>query len=308
MSGIIFVIWATVCSLYTLLYWLVPFTSFGTGFILASAISLITAYPVGWVLLSYASKMKIQGQAVKQDNRVKDKLINILGHDLKGPLNNIKQTLLLLHEGYIHQDEFDHLVKHLAKDIDSTLNLTSNLVKWINVQKKDFSPETCNVNVRELVRECITLYDPVALEKNIELVNYNPVNVEMQTDPEMIKIVLRNLVGNAIKFSHPHSSVEVSYEISSTEITFSVMDYGVGMSPQDVKLLFSPSEIKSQTGTNQEKGTGLGINLCKTVINKLNGKIWVETELGEGTTFYFTVPSPSIKILTAKSDLTPTVI
>ncbi|MEM6524937.1 MAG: HAMP domain-containing sensor histidine kinase [Bacteroidota bacterium] len=307
MSGVVLVVWVTVCSLYTLLYWFIPFTSFSTGFLLASVISLITAYPVGWIILSYASKMKSQSQMAKEDNKVKDKLINILGHDLKGPLNNIKQTLVLLNDGHINRDEFDHLSKNLTKDVDSTLNLTSNLVKWINVQQKDFRPEILRVNIAELIKECITLYDPIALEKNIELDYYSPINLEMDTDPEMIKIVLRNLIGNAIKFSHAHNKIDIDHDISGTEVTFSIADYGIGMSPQDAKALFSLNEVKSQVGTNQEKGTGLGMNLCKTVVNKLEGRIWVDAKLGEGTTFHFTVPSPYIKVLSKKPNLEPSI-
>ncbi len=300
LSGVVLISWTTVCSLYSILYWFVPFASFWTGFILATLISVITAYPMGLIILSYASKLKSQSKAAEADNQVKNKLIYILGHDLKSPLNNIRQTLSMLDHGHIDQNEFNHLTKILAKDIGSTLNLTSNLIKWINIQQNDFKPEIKSVKISELIKECASLYMPIAREKNIDLLVNTGVDIEMDSDPEMIKIVLRNLLSNAIKFSHPHSKINIDQNISGSEVSLSVADYGVGMSKEEVDILFSLTEVKSQVGTNQEKGTGLGVNLCKTVIEKLGGKIWAEGKLGEGTTFTFTVPSPNIKVISKR--------
>lgn len=203
MTGVVLIILTTVCTLYSIIYWFIPFTSFWSGLLIAAIIGLITSYPIGWIIFSYASKMKSQSKAAKADSRVKNKLINILGHDLKSPLTNIKQTLVLLNSGHINQDEFNHLTKLLTKDIDSTLTLTSNLIKWINVQQKDFKPEIKAIKVSDLINECISLYLPIAREKNITLVSNRGIDFNINSDPEMIKIVLRNLLSNAIKFSHP---------------------------------------------------------------------------------------------------------
>jgi len=286
--------WASVSVLYSLFYWLIPFTSFWSGFLLASAISIVLGYPISLLAVSYAIKIKSQSEEAEANNETKNRLINILGHDLKSPLNNIQQTLYMLDAKMISPEEFSNLVRLLSKNVESTLNLTNNLIKWIHLQQRDFTPRKVRTRIISLLQESIDIYQSMASDKRIDLQISAIDDYEAESDPEMIKIVLRNLLSNAIKYTNENGKVVLTFSVMGNLLVFQVKDNGVGMSPERVNSLFKLVNLESAHGTHDEKGTGLGLNLCKNVADKLGGHIWVRSEVGKGTTFYFSVPSPKL--------------
>lgn len=296
-TGVVVIACGVVLILYSILYWFVPFASFWSGFILAAIISLVTAYPLGSMVNSYALKLKTQSKAAKADSATKNKLINILSHDLNSPLNNIKQTLIMLESEIISREDFLGLSKSLSKEIDRTLTLTSNLIKWIQIQRRDFKPDMVKLKIGEVIEECIHLYIPISKEKGITL-NYNPsTDYEFESDPEMIKIIVRNLLSNAIKYSHQNGIVEIHVLADEKTASVLVTDTGVGMSEDEVRRLLAMNTLTSQPGTNEEKGTGLGISLCKTVVGQLNGDLSAKSREGSGTTFQLDIPAPNLRRL-----------
>ncbi len=252
---------------------------------------------MGWIVLSYASKMRSQSRAARMNSAMKNKLINILSHDLSSPLSNIKHTLDMLESKFIDRDEFNDISKTLSRDIDLTLTLTSNLIKWINVQRKDFKPEIVKFKLNDAIDECIRLYTPMAKDKRISLDYDKSYDFELESDPEMIKIVLRNLLSNAIKFSHANATILIAAGTIDNQLSMSVADDGIGIAEKEVHKLFAENTLQSQLGTNEEKGTGVGLTLCKTILGKLNGNIYAKSKLGSGTTFYFNIPAPNLKRL-----------
>lgn len=289
-----------VLVLYSILYLVIPFTSFWTGMAIAAVIALVVASPVSFLMVGYAEKIRNQRREAIANDETKSKLINVLGHDIKSPLNNIKQTLYMLNSNMLDEEEFDQLVLLLSKNVDSTLNLTNNLIKWIHVQQYDFKPKIVKTRVHVLLQETVEIYHTMASDKKITLTVSCEEDYETESDPEMIKIVIRNLLSNAIKFTHENGKVQLDFRVMGNLLVFQVKDNGIGMNPDRVNSPVKLRHIESEYGTQQEKGTGLGLNLCKNVADKLGGHIWVRSGIGKGTTFYFSVPVPMLTKVVAE--------
>jgi signal transduction histidine kinase len=152
----------------------------------------------------------------------------------------------------------------------------------------EFNPEC--FDIIPLIDEVMLLSNDIAKQKSILITNTLPPSIQVIADKDMISTVLRNLISNAIKFTHPKGKITISAIDKQNQLIVSVSDTGVGLSKERIDTLFNISDGYSTTGTQDEKGTGLGLILCKEFINKNNGEIWVESKLGIGTTIYFSLP------------------
>lgn len=276
--------------LYSIGYAIYPYTSYKSGLMFAIVIALLIGYPMGRLVTMYNAAIREQNKQIKKSNETKNQLISILGHDIKSPLNNIKKMLDLLVSKDITEAELKQISRQLHNDVDSTLTLTNNLINWIKIQKIDYAPHYEQFKIRDVVDETITLYQPIAENKNIVLeVNY-PEDKHMHSDPEMCKIVLRNLVSNSIKFSNPGSKVLVKVTSNDNFHHFEIRDEGVGLEKEEVDNLLNSNNISSHLGTNNEKGNGIGLHLTKQIITQLGGNISLESSPGSGTTFYIKLP------------------
>lgn len=170
------------------------------------------------------------------------------------------------------------------------MNLLMNLMDWARSQtgKMEFSPE--HFEFVGFIIENIALFDDIAWQKSITIKKVLPDNLPVFADKQMINTILRNFVSNAIKFTHPGGAVTVSTSRTLTEITISVSDNGLGIAGERISKLFRIDESFSTPDTNKEKGTGLGLILCKEFVDKHGGRIWVESEEGKGSTFTITLP------------------
>lgn len=277
--------------LYVILHQIIPFTSFWTGMILVVIISPIVAYPLGHALTHYSQVLEKKHEELYANNEIKNRLIYILSHDIKSPLNNIQQTLRLVSNGYVNPEEFRGLSNDLYSDVDRTLNLTNNLISWINVQQNDFKPDKVTFDINKVMSETIDLYKPIAERKGIMIEMTSEEGLTINSDPEMWKIVLRNLISNAIKFTNSEGFVHLGIKSDAKEILCWISDNGVGIKAQKLPGILSEGYMESELGTENEKGTGLGLNLVKNVMNKLQGDISVESKENVGTTFYFSIPN-----------------
>jgi signal transduction histidine kinase len=170
------------------------------------------------------------------------------------------------------------------------MDLLMNLMEWSQSQtgRIEFTPKT--LEVVSLINEIALLFDDIAGQKSITIKRSLPPNALVVADKAMISTVLRNLISNAIKFSYPDGEIVISAKEIKNELTVSVTDNGVGISKASINELFRIDKNHSTQGTLNEKGTGLGLVLCKEFVEKHGGKIWVESEEGKGSTFYFTIP------------------
>jgi signal transduction histidine kinase len=229
---------------------------------------------------------------LKEANATKDKFFSIIAHDLKNPFIALIGFTDYLKENFksINPDEAEHMIELMNNSSRSTYSLLEDLLMWSRSQlgKISYLPEKVSLN--QLWKEIELLVINQARNKNIDIVFHDPQKVILFCDQNMFKIILRNLVTNAIKFSYPGSSVTISAEPEKINAIISVTDKGVGIDPGRFENLWQIGAGSSAKGTKQESGTGLGLILCKEFVETHGGKIWVESELNVGSSFKFTIP------------------
>lgn len=226
-------------------------------------------------------------------NTNKDKLFNIIAHDLRGPFNSLMGYLNISVEDFSNLSN-DELYSYIVsvKDISSgVLELLNNLLIWAQNQWKGISFNPQPLNLSEIVNEALKPLILRANSKNISIVNNIADNSFLNGDRNLLETIIRNLISNSIKFTNRNGQIIVESSYSKDFITISVKDTGVGMTNDIIDKLFMVSKNKSNKGTEGEAGTGLGLLICKDFVEKHGGKIWVSSEPGVGSTFSFSVPS-----------------
>lgn len=236
-----------------------------------------------------------QAQKLNELNNLKDRLISVLAHDLRAPLSTLRGLFGLLEDDTISHEQFLDMIPQALKKLEYTSDFLDTLLFWINSQMENFDSSSVSFPIKEVVSYEVSSYCEQALEKGIILVDNVSDNITVAADPNSIRIVIRNLITNAIKFSRKNDVITLSaYYQDDNYILLSIKDTGVGMSEKQLNKLFK-SKVDSGTGTNNESGTGMGLLFCKDLIEKCNGKIWVESTQGSGTEFFFTLPIGTIK-------------
>ncbi len=229
---------------------------------------------------------------LKELNSTKEKLFSIIAHDLRSPFNSILGLSELLIEEGDSLDVAGYKMYSSTINISAknTLVLLDNLLNWAESQTGQISFNPKKHILSSIIYEIFELLDSIAKNKNIVL-NYIPSEeIEVFADLNMIKTVLRNLISNAIKFTNSNGKINVYALLKDTFIEIAVSDNGVGIDLKTQNKLFNLETNQSSIGTENEKGTGLGLILCKEFVEKHGGKIWIESELGKGSNFKFTLP------------------
>ncbi len=242
---------------------------------------------------SLETKVHERTLELQEINATKDKFFSIIAHDLANPFNYLIGMTDFLSENIetVDAETRDELILKLNDSATSAFDLLSNLLVWARSQQKMIKISPKNYNLKELTDTSIKPLINIAKEKNIQLLNKIQLNKDVYIDQYMVSTVIRNLVNNAIKFTNYNGIIEIEAIKNENIVTISVKDNGVGMSEEIQSKIFKIGEKVSTHGTNNESGTGLGLILCNEFISKNNGKIWVESIVGIGSTFYFTVPS-----------------
>ncbi len=225
-------------------------------------------------------------------NADKDRFISILGHDLKNPFNNILGFSEILTDEIdsFNKDEIKDIVKNINKSAKITNKLLDDILMWGRTQQGNIPFKPLEFSLADTCKDTIEILNPTAHSKNITI-NYSlKDHINIYADADMLKTVLRNLVSNAIKFTNIGGLINIKAEQLDSKITISVSDNGIGIAPDDMLKLFDISQILTTKGTAGETGTGLGLLLCKELVEKHGGKIWVESEVGKGSEFKFTLP------------------
>jgi len=237
-------------------------------------------------------------------NATKDKFFSIIAHDLRGPFSNFVSLIRIIIESFdqFEKEQLKNYIREIQNSAQSTYNLLENLLDWSRSQKGDIKFNPVKVDVNQVIIENIELLHNIAEKKKITI-KYEPVNdVFALVDQEMLKTVIRNLISNAIKFTYQEGEIEVNVGEGRIYHLISVKDNGMGIKKDDLNKLFRIDIHHTTTGTKKEKGTGLGLILCKEFVERNGGKIWVESEVGNlqdgksgGTKFEFTIPIYKIK-------------
>lgn len=237
-------------------------------------------------------RMRQQKEELDELNATKDKFFSILAHDLKNPFASLYSLSQVVDENYENLEEEDKLIalKRIHQSAELIYNLLENLLTWSKSQsgRMEYSPSLFDLSA--LIQENINLHMIPAEKKGIRLRTSVCEACTAYADRQMISTVLRNLVNNAVKFTESGKEVEVSVRKEGKFLELEVRDQGVGIAPENLKNLFRIDVKYKTVGTSGEKGTGLGLILCHEFILKNNGAIWCQSELGKGTSFFFTVP------------------
>jgi signal transduction histidine kinase/ligand-binding sensor domain-containing protein len=234
-------------------------------------------------------EIQAQSQQLFESNHVKDKLFSIIAHDLKSPLGILSSVLSFIKAGSFSEEEFKTEIDNLAKNVELTSDLLDNLLHWAKTQMHGTKVNPSSFDLYEAVEKKVLLYLKQASDKGIDLENQVNSKLKAYADRDMIQLVLRNLITNAIKFCNTDNKITITASNDNGTITVCVADTGIGIPEEHIRKLFG-IEMFSTFGTSNEKGTGLGLTLCKEFIALNNGKIWVESSVHSGSRFYFTIP------------------
>ena len=237
-------------------------------------------------------KLKEQTELLNDLNRTKDKFFTIIAHDLKGPFCSILGLTELLVTEYdnISEEERLSFIKLLHSSSNSTYKLLEDLLEWARLQRGQIEIRKEELNLIGLINESIEPSLSNARKKGITVIKNIEDHISVMVDDNSIKTIIRNLFNNAIKYTPNGGFVEFNALQNENDIEISIADTGIGMSPDRISKLFRIETSHSRLGTNDESGTGLGLILCKEIIAKNDGKIWVESEPGKGSIFKFSIP------------------
>jgi signal transduction histidine kinase len=229
---------------------------------------------------------------LKELNSTKDKLFSIIGHDLRSPFNNILGFSKLLIEK-VNDPSFtknENYLKFIYNSANNTLILLDNLLNWAKSQTGMINLNRERIVLSDSILEIIKHYNPIAKAKNITLNYFTEDEIEIYADKNLLNTVLRNLISNAIKFTNTKGKISI-YAIENKDfVEVTISDNGIGISKERLKQLFLLTPDSCAVGTANEKGSGLGLLICKDFIEKHNGKLWVESIEGRGSDFKFTLP------------------
>jgi ligand-binding sensor domain-containing protein/signal transduction histidine kinase len=233
-----------------------------------------------------------QRDELNELNATKDRFFSILAHDLKNPFSSLYSLSELAVDQYEHMEENEKLLtlQKINQSSELIYKLLENLLTWSRSQRGDldYSPELFNLSA--LAEVNLNLHRLAAEKKKIRLVSEMPEDLKVFADREMINTVIRNLVNNAVKYSHPGGSVELRILQKDPVAEIRVRDEGTGISPENLEKIFRIDTKFKLPGTGGEKGTGLGLTLCRDFVEKNAGRIRAESIAGEGTTFIVTIP------------------
>lgn len=222
-------------------------------------------------------------------NNEKNKLFSIISHDLKSPLDSIRGFLELLADNALDEDDQKKIQEELIMQTKYTSDLLVNLMSWAKTQMHGVTVNLAPLNLSSFVEEIVDNKIWIAARKQITVTYAIDPGIEVVCDKDMLNIVLRNLVNNAIKFTNPNGMVTIKAVADNGRAIVSVKDTGIGI-PKEKQADIFTLKTRSTFGTNREKGIGLGLMMCKEFIDYQNGEIWFETEVGKGSTFFVSLP------------------
>jgi signal transduction histidine kinase len=242
------------------------------------------------LLITKNEEIKKHQEHLQEVNEMKDRIFSIIGHDLKSPVATLKNSFELLMKGDYDKDKIREFHEMMYENISPIYNLLENLLLWAKNQQNDitFKPKQCNL--QEIINDNIKLLNNNAKQKQITLEAEYDGSLEAEVDYNMISTVVRNLLSNAIKFSYPGNDVLVKAHSGNNKVIISVNDKGMGISEEELNKILHTDQHFSKRGTEKEKGSGLGLNICKKFIQLHNGTFNAFSEEGTGSQFIFTIP------------------
>jgi two-component system, sensor histidine kinase and response regulator len=238
-----------------------------------------------------AQKEQISGQAaeLRLANATKDKLFAIIGHDLRGPVGSLGMMLGMLNNNELSRDEFREVSKDIKGQVDTVYTTMENLLIWSRAQMKGIQTVKKIIDMAQIAHRQIGLLQKTAEAKQLLIQNEMADGSHALADTDQMDFVLRNLLANAIKFTPSGGRITLSASKANGWLTLSVKDTGGGIDADVLPKLFTIDHVSTSSSSGSESGTGLGLVMCKEFVENNGGKIWVESEEGQGSNFYFTL-------------------
>ncbi|WP_420580537.1 sensor histidine kinase [Reichenbachiella sp.] len=272
-------------------YWWFP-NDYHAGQLPNVMINWVIASMAGYILEKSSRKAFANGYLLKQKNiesesynTLKNKLLSVVSHDVQSPLNSINSVLSMFKEKAISPADSTALFQKIQEQVSGTIGYVQKILFWTKNQMNGFQINKQEISLRREIDKCIAGFKNLADEKNIKIENHVDHSSEVYADLEMLDIVLRNLLGNAIKFSPEQTTVKVSFHSNEKWDELAIQDHGVGIEKDRLEKIFTFSHVHT-TGTRLERGSGIGLSLCSEFMTKLGGELAVESEIGKGSTFY----------------------
>ena len=231
-----------------------------------------------------------KNQLLEEDNRTKDKLLSIISHDLRNPITNTQTILSLINKGALTEEESKTLLEQLETQYINTTGLLDNLLGWLKSQITGKELEKTDINVYELMNGMHLEQKIALMRKRIKFINNTSSDANIMAEKEMIKIIFRNLITNAIKFTPLDGRIEISFTQDDDYSYVRIKDSGIGMS-EEILQKVNAQKYFTRTGTLQEKGSGFGLILCRDLLQKQGGVLLIESAKGEGSTFTVKLPN-----------------
>jgi two-component system, sensor histidine kinase and response regulator len=239
-------------------------------------------------------QLETTNRQLQKINAGKDKFFSIIAHDLRSPftgLLNLLQAILDDFDSY-ERDRLRRLLRRMHTAAQTTYALLTNLLEWSRVESGALTPEPVNILLPNLIQANLHMLNQQAAQKQIALTSTMPEGLTIYADYRMIETVLRNLLTNALKFTNSGGSIEVSVCQRETQVEITVSDTGIGIPPDSLSKLFRIDSKYQRPGTASEEGSGLGLVLCKELVEKNNGTIRVESAVNQGSRFIVSLPRP----------------
>ncbi len=243
-----------------------------------------------------------QAEALQKANLQKSKLFSIIAHDLKSPLGSLKSLLTIIDPSILTSADLERMKNEIGSRVEVIYGAMENLLGWAYGQMEMETLQLQSVDVARVTREMVELYGPIAEKKEIVIVSTVPENSFAVADLNLLRAVLRNLISNGIKFTGVGGKIEISCRVLDQETRLEVRDSGVGMDAVQLQNLFT-ADKKSTLGTSGERGVGLGLQVVKDFMEKMQGRVWVESSPKQGTTFFLSLPAPAANEASRKEQL-----
>ena len=231
-----------------------------------------------------------QKDQLEKTINIKNRFFSLIAHDLRSPLSSLSSYLnLLINSNVLSKHEISEYAADLKKSVSNVNGMLDNLLNWAVSETGDWNIQTNVFDIKDAIDRNVELYHTIAKQKNIKLI-HNSKSVNIIADENSVDVVLRNLISNGIKYTQKGGEVEVSVDDSDEYVIFTVKDNGIGISDEIKERLFNLDGKHKPRGTDNEKGSGLGLILCKEFAEKNNGFLQFESEIGKGTSFKFYLP------------------
>ncbi|MGK9477036.1 sensor histidine kinase [Melioribacter sp. OK-6-Me] len=238
------------------------------------------------------NKLKEENKELREELNAKDKFISVIAHDLKSPFQGLLGIFDIISETFdeLNPEELRRYLGYAKSSVKNLYNLVDELLNWSRLLLGQVKVNPARINLTDIYNNIIELNKHALNNKKLTVINYLSENLIAYADENMVHTVFRNLLSNAIKFSHRGGTIIINGKRTNGNIEISVSDQGIGMDKETQEKLFKLGEQVNMLGTENEPGSGLGLLLSKEMVELNNGKIWFESEIDKGTTFFVSLP------------------